>query len=421
MNFKDFDFVGELAEGLETMGFEMATEIQELAIPHILEGKDVLACAQTGTGKTAAFMLPALNNILRNKYKGLSTVVLVPTRELALQIDQQIQGFGYFLPVSSVSVYGGGEGSAWDIQKKAMTSGVNVVVATPGRLIAHMEMGYVDYSSLKCLVLDEADRMLDMGFQNDIMKIINAMPKENRQTLLFSATMPDRIKKLVHDVQNEPVQINLAPSKPAEKVLQAAYVVYEDVKTELLMSLLDGKDMKSIIVFASSKIKVNKLASSLKKLGLNVAAIHSDLDQKAREEVLLDFKNRKIQILVGTDIISRGIDIDNIELVINYDVPNDCEDYVHRVGRTARAKREGVAITFISEDNKEQVYFKKIEEFIEDEVFKIPLHPDMGEAPEYNPREQKKRKFYKRKPFRKSGGKSGQKGRNTKGGKPGNK
>ncbi len=411
MNFKDFDFVGELAEGLETMGFEKATEIQELAIPHILEGKDVLACAQTGTGKTAAFMLPVLNNILRNKYKELSTVVLVPTRELALQIDQQIQGFGYFLPVSSVSVYGGGEGTAWDIQKTALTSGVNVVVATPGRLIAHMEMGYVDYSALKCLVLDEADRMLDMGFQNDIMKIINAMPKENRQTLLFSATMPDRIKKLVSDVQNEPVHINLAPSKPAEKVLQAAYLVYEDVKTDLLMSLLDGKDMKSIIIFASSKIKVNKLASSLNKLGLNVAAIHSDLDQKSREEVLLGFKNRKIQILVGTDIISRGIDIDNIELVINYDVPNDCEDYVHRVGRTARAKREGVAITFISEDSKEQIYFKKIEEFIEDEIFKIPLHPDVGEAPEYNPKEQKKRKFHKKKPFKKNGGKFGNNGK----------
>lgn len=401
MDFKDFGFVGELAEGLETMGFEAATEIQEMAIPHILEGKDVLASAQTGTGKTAAFLLPALDNILRNKYEGLSTVILVPTRELALQIDQQIQGFGYFLPISSVSVYGGGEGSAWDTQKRALSSGVNVVVATPGRLIAHQEMGYVDFSGVKCLILDEADRMLDMGFQNDILKIIGTMPKENRQTLLFSATMPARIKKLVNDIQNDPVQINLAPSKPAEGVLQAAYLVYEAGKNDLLMSLLDGKDMKSIIVFASSKMKVNRVAASLKKLGLNVAAIHSDLDQKAREKVLLDFKNRKIQILVGTDIISRGIDIDNIELVINYDVPNDCEDYVHRVGRTARAEKEGVALTFINEDSKEQSSFKNIEVFIEDEVFKVPLPPELGESPKYNPKEMRKRKPYKKKYYKK--------------------
>ncbi len=403
MDFKDFGFVEELAEGLDTMGFEKATEIQERAIPYILERKDVLASAQTGTGKTAAFLLPALDNILRNKYEGLSTVILVPTRELALQIDQQIQGFGYFLPITSVSVYGGGEGSAWDIQKNALKSGVNIIVATPGRLIAHQEMGYVDFSSLKCLILDEADRMLDMGFQNDILKIIGTMPKEDRQTLLFSATMPSRIKKLVNDIQKDPVHINLAPSKPAEGVLQAAYLVYESGKNELLKSLLEGKDIKSIIVFASSKMKVNKVASSLKKMGLNVAAIHSDLDQKAREAVLLDFKNRKIQILVGTDIISRGIDIDNIELVINYDVPNDCEDYVHRVGRTARAEKEGVALTFINEENKEQSSFKKIEEFIEDEIFKVPLNPALGESPEYKPKDEKKRKPYRKKYYKKPG------------------
>jgi len=401
LDFKDFGFVAELAEGLDTMGFEKATEIQEMAIPYILERKDVLASAQTGTGKTAAFLLPALDNILRNKYEGLSAVILVPTRELALQIDQQIQGFGYFLPISSVSVYGGGEGSAWDIQKNALKSGVNIIVATPGRLISHQEMGYVDFSSLKCLILDEADRMLDMGFQNDILKIIGTMPKEDRQTLLFSATMPARIKKLVDKIQKDPVQINLAPSKPAEGVLQAAYLVYEAGKVDLLMSLLEGKDLKSIIVFASSKIKVNKVTSSLKKMGLNVAAIHSDLDQKARETVLLDFKNRKIQILVGTDIISRGIDIDNIELVINYDVPNDCEDYVHRVGRTARAEKEGVALTFINEDNKEQSSFKNIEEFIEDEIFKIPLSPEQGESPEYKPKDMKKRKPYRKKNYKK--------------------
>jgi len=390
--------VPQLEEGLEAMGFSEATPVQESAIPLILEKKDILVSAQTGTGKTAAFLLPTLNSILKNKIKGFSTLILVPTRELAMQIDQQIQGLAYFLNISSIPVYGGGEGAAWDTQKNAFKQGVNIVVATPGRLMAHMELGYVDCSKIKHLILDEADRMLDMGFIQDIKNIASKLP-EGRQSLLFSATMPDKIKKFADELQTNAERVNLSTSKPAEGVLQAAYLVKENDKYDLISSLLHEKELQSVIVFASAKVKVNTIVRTLKKMKMNVEGIHSDLDQKQREAVLLSFRNRKTSILVATDIISRGIDIDNIDLVVNFDVPNDPEDYVHRVGRTARAKSEGVAITFINDDSKEQFNFKRIEDLIEEEVFKVPLPKEIGTSPEYNPNAKKKGNG-KRKPFK---------------------
>jgi len=396
LKFIEFGFESQLDEGLEAMGFSEATPVQESAIPLILENKDILVSAQTGTGKTAAFLLPTLNNILKNKYKGVSTLILVPTRELAMQIDQQIQGLGYFLNVSSIPVYGGGEGAVWDTQKKAFKGGVDIVVATPGRLMAHMEMGYVNFKNIKHLILDEADRMLDMGFITDITNIVAKLPVD-RQTLLFSATMPDRIKKFADKLQRNPERVNLSTSKPAEGVLQAAYLVEENDKYDLIASLLDEKDLQSVIVFASAKLKVNTIVRTLKKRKMNVEGIHSDLDQKQREEVLLGFKNRKTNILVATDVISRGIDINNIDLVVNFDVPNDPEDYVHRVGRTARAKSEGVALTFINSDSKEQYNFKRIEDLIEDEVFKVPLPHEVGVSPKYNPSAKPPRKSFKKK------------------------
>jgi len=401
LKFTDFGFEPQLDEGLEAMGFSEATPVQESAIPLILKNKDILVSAQTGTGKTAAFLLPVLNNILKNKLKGVSTLILVPTRELAIQIDQQVQGLGYFLNISSVPVFGGGEGAAWDTQKNAFKRGVDIVVATPGRLMAHMELGYVDFSHVNHLVLDEADRMLDMGFIADIKAIASKLPKK-RQSLLFSATMPDRIKKFADELQTDAERINLATSKPAEGVLQAAYLVEENDKYALIGSLLNNKELQSVIVFASAKVKVNTVVKTLKKMKMNVEGIHSDLDQKQREEVLLGFRNRKVNILVATDIISRGIDIDHIDLVVNFDVPNDPEDYVHRVGRTARAKSEGVAITFINKESKEQYNFKRIEDLIEEEVFKIPLPEEIGKSPEYNPSAKPpktsfKKKFFKRK------------------------
>lgn len=399
MKFTDFGFEPQLDEGLEAMGFSEATPVQENAIPLILKNKDILVSAQTGTGKTAAFLLPVLNNILKNKLKGVSTLILVPTRELAIQIDQQVQGLGYFLNISSVPVFGGGEGAAWDLQKNAFKQGVDIVVATPGRLMAHMELGYVNFSNVKHLVLDEADRMLDMGFISDIKAIASKLPKK-RQSLLFSATMPDRIKKFADELQTDAERINLATSKPAEGVLQAAYLVEENDKYSLIGSLLHKKDLQSVIVFASAKVKVNTIVKTLKKMKMNVEGIHSDLDQKQREEVLLGFRNRKVNILVATDIISRGIDIDHIDLVVNFDVPNDPEDYVHRVGRTARAKSEGVALTFINKESKEQFNFKRIEDLIEEAVFKIPLPEEIGTSPKYDPSAKPPKKSFRKKFFK---------------------
>ncbi len=397
MKFTDFNFSTEIMDGLDAMGFETPSPVQELAIPKIIEDKDMIVCAQTGTGKTAAYLLPVMDKIQRNKLEGFSTLILVPTRELAIQIDQQMEGFGYFVSVTSLAVYGGGDSSVWEQQKRGLTEGADVVIATPGRMISHLNLGYVDTSKIKHLILDEADRMLDMGFFEDLMQIVSFLPKE-RQNLMFSATMPPKIRQLAQEILVDAESINIAISKPAEGVLQAAYMVYDEQKIPLIKHLLEGKDMKSVIIFSATKSNVKTITKELKRQGFKVAGIQSDLEQSEREEVLRNFKNRNFQILVATDIIARGIDIDSIDLVINYDVPRDAEDYVHRVGRTARAESEGVALTFITQ--KDQGDFKKIENLIESEVFKIPMPTELGEAPQYNPqskpKNQGKKRFFRR-------------------------
>ncbi len=398
MKFSAFNFSSEIMEGLDAMGFETPSPVQELAIPKIIENKDMIVCAQTGTGKTAAYLLPVMDKIQRNKLEGFTTLILVPTRELAIQIDQQMEGFGYFVSVTSLAVYGGGDSSVWEQQKRALTEGADVVIATPGRMISHLNLGYVDTSKIKHLILDEADRMLDMGFFEDLMQIVSFLPKE-RQNLMFSATMPPKIRELAKEILVDAESINIAISKPAEGVLQAAYMVHDNQKIPLIKHLLEGKDLKSIIIFSATKVNVKNITKELTRQGFKVAGIQSDLEQKEREEVLRNFKNRNFQILVATDIIARGIDIDSIDLVINYDVPRDAEDYVHRVGRTARAESEGVALTFIT--SKDQSDFKKIEDLIESEVFKIPMPAELGEAPQYNPKSkpksQGKKRFFKKK------------------------
>jgi superfamily II DNA/RNA helicase len=383
VTFKEFNFEDSLMEGLDAMGFEKPTPIQEQAIPIILSGKDLIACAQTGTGKTAAFILPVLNKIAAEGTDTLNTVVIVPTRELAIQIDEAVQGFAYFTSASAIAIFGGNDGISFEQEKKALTQGANIIIATPGRLIAHLNMGYVKFGDVKHLILDEADRMLDMGFSEDLTKIISHLPKK-RQTLLFSATMPSKIRELAKRILHEPEQINIAVSKPAAGVLQGAYVVYNEQKPGLLLSLLQGKNIASIIIFASTKDKVKQLERELLRKGINVAAIHSDLEQEQRNEALRRFKNKTLQVVVATDVLSRGIDIDSIGLVINYDVPGDAEDYIHRVGRTARAESTGVALTFINPEDQRK--FQRIEELIGSEVKKLPVPPSLGNAPEYDPK-----------------------------------
>lgn len=383
MKFKEFDFVPEIMEGLESMGFEECTPVQELAMPVIWKGRDLIACAQTGTGKTAAYLLPVLNRITQTRSQGINTLIIAPTRELVLQIDQQIEGFSYFCGATSLAVYGGGEGVAFDQQKAALIQGADIIVATPGRLLSHINMKYSDFSTIKHLILDEADRMLDMGFFDDIMRIVRELPVA-RQTLMFSATMPSKIRKLAQGILHNPENVSIAISKPAENIIQAAYMVYENQKLPLVRSLLKGKtDYNSVLIFTSRKINVNGLVRELRRMGFKTDGMLSDLDQKEREEVMLRFRNRETQVLVATDIVARGIDIDGIDMVMNYDVPRDPEDYVHRIGRTARAQNSGVAITLISDIDQHN--FKKIEELIERDIVKIPLPPDFGEAPAYNP------------------------------------
>lgn len=379
MNFRNFNFSDDIFQAIESMGFEEPTAIQKEAIPAIMNNRDVIGCAQTGTGKTAAYILPLLEKMIKleSKTGAISTLVIAPTRELALQIDQHFEGFSYFVPASSIPVYGGGDGSAWDQQKTAMIKGADVVIATPGRLIAHLQLGYMALDQVKFLVLDEADRMLDMGFYDDIVQIIEYLPKQ-RQNLLFSATMPPEIRKLAKKILTNPVEINISLAKPAEGILQTIYYVDQSLKTKLVMRLLTGKDVKSILIFCSTKVGVKNLEKELIKHRLQAKAIHSDLVQQEREKVLLEFKNRKIQILVATDVISRGIDIENIDLVMNYDVPQDAEDYVHRVGRTARAKSTGVAITLVSRDETRTI--TRIENLIGYKIFKSPLPPDLSSS-----------------------------------------
>lgn len=384
MKFSELPLNDQILDALEAMRFEDCTPIQEKSIPVILDGKDLIAVAQTGTGKTAAYLLPILNKLSEEEYPedAINCVIMAPTRELAQQIDQQMEGFSYFMPVSSVAVYGGNDGILFEQQKKGLTLGADVVIATPGRLIAHLSLGYVDLSRVSFFILDEADRMLDMGFYDDIMQIVKYLPKE-RQTIMFSATMPAKIQQLAQNILNNPVEVKLAVSKPADKIIQAAYICYENQKLGIIRDLFKEQTPERVIIFASSKLKVKEVTKALKQMKLNVGEMHSDLEQAQREEVMYAFKAGKINILVATDIVARGIDIDDIRLVINYDVPHDCEDYVHRIGRTARANNDGVAITFVSE--KEQSSFKTIENFLEKNIYKIPVPESLGEAPEYHP------------------------------------
>ncbi|MCX6207109.1 MAG: DEAD/DEAH box helicase [Bacteroidetes bacterium] len=385
MNFSEFGLDERLMEGIDAMGYTTATPVQELVMQPILDGKDLIVSAQTGTGKTAAFLLPLMNKLITVPHDAhhINAMVIVPTRELAVQIAQAMEGISYFTSISSIAVYGGGDGNSFGIEKKALSEGCDVVICTPGRMIAHLNMGYVKLKGLKYLILDEADRMLDMGFHDDIMKILSFLPQV-RQSLLFSATMPMKMREMARKILVDPVEINIAISKPPEKIVQEAFIVYEPQKIPLVKYILHLKDFQSVIVFCSKKQNVKQLTQELKRAKLSVEEIHSDLDQNKREQVLLDFRNKKLKVLVATDILSRGIDIEDIDLVINYDVPNDGEDYVHRIGRTARASSEGTAYTFVTE--KEQQKFAGIEALLEKSVTKAQVPEQFGETPAYNPR-----------------------------------
>ncbi len=369
MNFKELKLQHQLTDAISYLGFETATEVQEKVIPVILENKDVIACAQTGTGKTAAFVLPILSKLIGKKHNSIDTLIIVPTRELAVQIDQQIQGLSYFISAGSIALYGGGDGKDWDSQIRSFKSGVDIIIATPGKLLAHLNLGNLDLSEIKHLVLDEADRMLDMGFVDDIRKIISFLPKE-RQTLMFSATMAGSIRQLAKKILHNPVEISLSISKPAEGVDQKVYVVYETQKIDIIQKLLHGRKAdSSILIFTSTKSKVTEIVRMLKRNGFPAEGISSNLEQDQREDVLRRFSARQISILVATDVMSRGIDVKDINMVINYDVPHDAEDYVHRVGRTARVKATGEAVTFVTQ--KEIHKLRSIEKLIGYEISKI--------------------------------------------------
>ncbi len=393
MKFEELDLEEELLDGLWAMNFRECTPVQELAIPVLLEGNDLIGCAQTGTGKTAAYLLPILNNLVLDKHAhdAIRAVIMVPARELAQQIDQQVEGFAYYLPVSSIAVYGGNDGMVWEQQKKSLDMGVDIVIATPGRLLSYIKLGLIDLSQVKYFILDEADRMLDMGFIDDIMLIIKELPTK-RQTMLFSATMPPKIRELAKNIMHQPKEIRLAVSKPNENIDQSAYICYERQKPELVNILFSSMQTgEKVLIFASSKIKVKEVRRILKRLNLSVIEMHSDLEQAEREKVMLSFKTGKVNILVATDIVSRGIDIDDIALVINYDVPHDPEDYVHRIGRTARAGEKGRAVTFVSE--QDQYKFLQIERFLEKEVVKNTLPGKLGDGPPYQPQKIRRSRF----------------------------
>ncbi|MCU0358795.1 MAG: DEAD/DEAH box helicase [Cyclobacteriaceae bacterium] len=393
MTFSDFNFDPKLHEGLDSMGYEKPTPIQQQAVPVILEGKDIIACAQTGTGKTAAYILPVIHRMIQTDHRHLNTLVIAPTRELAQQIDQQIEGFAYYTGISSIPIYGGGDGATWDVQKRALEQGADIVVATPGRLIALLAAGTTVFDHLQHLILDEADRMLDMGFYEDIIKIVSYLPKE-RQTLLFSATMPPKIRALATKILREPAEINIAIAKPAAGIDQQAYLVYDTQKEPLLQHILKTYSWNSIILFASRKETVKKLDHALRRLGVKAKAFHSDLEQTEREEILRAFKNKQVNFLIGTDVLSRGIDVEGISMVINWDVPPDPEDYVHRIGRTARAETTGTAITFVNEIDQKR--FHSIETLIGTEVSKKELPEFLGEGPAYNPQKKIKTGFNNR-------------------------
>ena len=395
MYFDELELSDGVLDALWDMHFDVCTSVQEKTIPVLLEGKDVISCAQTGTGKTAAYILPLLTNLQNDGHDAdkLNAIIMAPTRELAQQIDQQMEGFGFYVPFSSVPIYGGNDGGAWGNQVTGLQKGADIAIATPGRLISLMNIYDVDCSGVKYFILDEADRMLDMGFYDDIMTIVKRLPAE-RQTILFSATMPQDIRKLAKTIMHNPVEIQIAVSRPPESIRQMAVDLYEGQKTGMVQWLLgsespllaggDGERMKKVILFAGRKQRVKELTRALQQKGLDARAMHSDLTQKERDEVMLDFRNGKVDVLVATDIVARGIDVDDIPLVINYDVPRDAEDYVHRIGRTARAENQGVAVTLVSEE--EQRYFYKIEQFLHKTIERQALPTALGEGPKpYSP------------------------------------
>lgn len=392
MRFDELNLGDEVLDGLDAMNFIETTPVQAATIPPILEGRDVIACAQTGTGKTAAYLLPILDRLSAGEFASdvVNAVIMAPTRELAQQIDQQVEGFSYFMPVSAVAIYGGTDGVAWEQQRRGMAMGADIVIATPGRLISHLNLGSADLSHVSYFVLDEADRMLDMGFFDDIMQIYKQLPS-SCQTVMFSATMPPKIRKLAASILRDPIEVEVAISRPPESIMQSAYICYEAQKLPILRKLFEQSAPKRTIIFASAKLKVRELTSTLRKMGFNVADMHSDLEQSQREQVMRDFKNGYVDVLVATDIVARGIDIDNIRVVINYDIPHDPEDYVHRIGRTARGTNgEGLAITFVSEE--EQSDFHKIETFLGKSVYKLPVDPEFGEVPAYEPAKRRPRR-----------------------------
>jgi superfamily II DNA/RNA helicase len=404
MTFKELQLNEQLLEALDHMNFVKATPIQEKAIPFILENKDLIACAQTGTGKTAAFILPILHKLTGKENNNIDTLIIVPTRELAIQIEQEIQGLSYFVSVGSQTVYGGGDGKDWDIQKNALKNGTDIIVATPGKLLSHIAMGYVNFKHVKHLVLDEADKMLDMGFTDDLEKIYKALP-DNKQTLLFSATMPPKIRTLANKILKNPEQISLSISKPAAGVVQGIYLAHDNQKISLLAHILKEKsDYTSIIIFTSSKSKVSEIVRGLRKNKFQAEGISSNLEQKEREEVLLQFRSKQLRILVATDVMSRGIDIKEINMVINYDTPHDAEDYVHRIGRTARANTKGEAITLVNE--KDMRKMSAIQRLIEMEIPQHTMPEEIGVPPVWNVASngpnRKKKKFFKKKPHNKS-------------------
>ena len=384
MRFDELPLCDAVLDGLQAMNFKEATPVQAETIPVILQKRDVIACAQTGTGKTAAFILPLLHNLQAEPHAEdkVNAIIMAPTRELAQQIDQQMEGFSYFTSFSSVAVYGGNDSQAWDVQRHGLQKGADVVIATPGRLLSHINLYDIDFSHVKYFILDEADRMLDMGFFDDIMQVVNRLPKD-RQTIMFSATMPPKIRLLAKTILHDPVEVKIAISRPPESIMQTAYICYEAQKQAIIRHLFVGQEANKVIIFSGSKLKVKELFKTFRQMGLSVGEMHSDLDQVQRDHIMHEFKNNRVNILVATDIVSRGIDIDDISLVINYDVPHDAEDYVHRIGRTARASAKGMSITFVSEE--EQYKFKQIEVFLEKDIYKIPLPAEIGEAPLYEP------------------------------------
>lgn len=378
MTFHNFNLHDDVLSGVDAMNYQQATPIQEMAIPKIIEGKDLIACAQTGTGKTAAYLIPLLDKISHAQHDHTSTLILVPTRELAKQIDEQVEGFAYFVSATSIALYGGGKGENWDQQRQALTTGADIIIATPGRLMAHMQLGYVKFDRLNYLVLDEADKMLDMGFSDDILKIVRDLPKD-RQTLMFSATMPGKIREFAKKLLTNPDEITLAVSKPAEKIDQQFYLARDHQKLPLLMHLIQQANAQSMVLFTSRKSEVNPIVRALTKLGYEAHGISSDIEQEDRERVLRGFKNKQFPILVATDVLSRGIDIDSLSHVVNYDVPRDAEDYVHRIGRTARAENTGTAITFVNEMDMQRV--RKIERLLDKKIEKRSITEELGLGP----------------------------------------